>query len=204
MGKAAALGLVLLAGCATPTPTQRTQGKGGHDVTKTETEELRAQLRILDDAAAPRDAKRVACDRLTDAGTAAIPVLIERLHNSDDPIFLDAVRVQTGPMHAGAPVVRDVTVKFQVESLLYRIIYPEPWPADGPTPPADRGPANIAEALSPGILANSRPPLAFVEDWASWWKTHAGESLDTIRAWSLGEVDARWQRVYRETSAPPP
>ncbi len=169
--------------------------------------DLKEQLAILEDAHAPEDQKLVASERLVDAGADAIPLLVERLAVADDPIFLDTMRIPTGPMHAGPPVVRQVTVRYQVERMLYAIIYPQPWPKDAPVQKADRGPLSdpaYADVLSPAILMSSRPPLAFVKDWQSWLKTHRSESLEEMRAWSLEEVDRLWSSIYQETSPPPP
>ena len=167
--------------------------------------DLNEQLAITQDLEAPRDVKLVACDRLVDAGKDAIPILVERLGQLDDPVFLSDAPVSTGPMHTGPPIVREVNLKFQLQTLLYRIICPDPLVDDrkNDSPPDPMTGPDLDAALSPKVLQASRPQLAFVEDWPSWWKQHQSESLEDIRDWSAREVDALWGRIYDQTTPPP-
>jgi hypothetical protein len=172
------------------------------------TDSLREQIALLDDIAAPADAKQAASDALVAAGKAAIPVLIGRLENPEDHLYLDGVRVPTGPMNAGPPATMPVQVRFQVESLLYRIVRP---PAEKPAASVRAG----ARAASGGVptidherlgveTTRATPELRLVDDWPAWWRAHRDESLEQIREWFRDEAERRWSRIHEKTTAPPP
>jgi len=164
--------------------------------------ELKDHITILDDEAAPGDAKMVSSDAIVAAGKTAISLLIDRLQQPDDPLFLEQLRVPTGPMHAGPPAVVPVRVKYHVETLLYRIVYPSGTIADdGAAPATGDSPADL---ISRDVLDQERPPLAFIDNWPAWWQTHQGESLDEIQSWSQGAIDQLWEKVHAETTPPPP
>lgn len=195
--------LLLAAGVAAPGSAgcRQAQGGGAEVSTGTEEDKVREQIEILFDAQAPGEAKLVASDTIVEAGKAAIPLLIERLQRPENPLFLDAMKVPTGPMHAGPPAVMPVAVKFQIERLLYQIIQPDDHPAAPATRPASEDPAALIDR---SLLDRARPPLAFVKDWPGWWQAHKGETLDEMRSWSRQEIDRLWAEIHDQTTAPPP
>lgn len=169
------------------------------------------QIKRLDDSSASPEVKLDASRTLVSAGKDAIGPLIARLEQPDDPVFLESMEVDTGPMNAGPPAAVPVSVKFQVERLLYQIVYPDDFPGLKARPPQNPPPgalANLQAKFDVGRDALtsedvSRPPLAFIDDWQSWWVAHQGESLDDIRKWARREVDRIWRQIHRDTTLPP-
>ena len=149
---------------------------------------LRAALSLLDEKKASQDDKLAACEALVDAGAEAIPLLVERLLAEHDPVFLEDLLVDTGPMNAGPTQNVTVSVKFQVEALLYCIV----WPEDEAPPNAD-GKKDPLQALRPDPaelnLGDARPPLAFVNDWSNWWKTR-------FNNFCRGSIKSRFNRIW--------
>jgi hypothetical protein len=192
-----ALVLTSALGCTSALP-EAAVNEGGNEVS-TDTN-LQEQIAIVYDDKAPGETKLVAADAVVDGGKAAIPLLVERLGRGENPIFLDQMKVPTGPMHAGPPTVLPVTIKFQIESMLYRIIAPDD---QMPTGESASAPGDLGALIDSSLLDASRPPLAFVEDWSAWWNTHQHESLDEMRAWAKAEVDRLWDEIHAQTTAPP-
>jgi len=191
-----ALALSCALGC-TSEPPAAAVNEGGNEVSTNSN--LLQQIAILYDEKAPGEAKLVAADALVDAGKGAIPLLIDRLGQDENPIFLDRMKVATGPMHAGPPTVLPVGVKFQIESMLYRIIAPDD---QVPTEKAAPAPGGIGALIDSSLLDASRPPLAFVKDWSAWWGAHKHDSLEEMRAWAKAEVNRLWDEIHAQTTAP--
>ena len=166
--------------------------------------DLRYDVVLLGDPVAARDDKLRAVDELGAAGLAAVPLLIERLKNVDDAVFLDDVPLETGPMNPGPPVKARTTARFMCELVLYRIIAPEP--ASPSVALGARSKKTGLDATRPagGIeIEVPRPPVAWGRDWSGFWAKHKGESLDTIKRFSQSEIDRVWSDAAMNSTAAP-
>jgi len=173
--------------------------------------EIEERIAVLDDASAPVEAKLDASRTLETLGKASIGPLIARLGQAADPVFLEDAVVEPGPMSSGPAARVPVSVKFEVERILYAIVYPDDFPGMKPRPPKDAPPVALAnlqakfdvgrDALTSEDVA--RPPIAFIEDWPTWWKEHQGESLAEIRKWARREVARTWSELRRQTEPSP-
>lgn len=168
---------------------------------------LRDQIARLDDSSATDEAKKEAVRALAGAGVASIGLLVERLAKDGDAVCFERAPIATGPMNPGPTKISAVTVKFIVEELLYQIIAPsDPVASAAATKTGALGALEAQWAADRAALdgeAPSRPPIAFVDDWSTWWTAHRGEDLDVLRAWSRDEIDRRWALSHEETSLPP-
>ena len=152
--------------------------------------ELRYHLLRLGDDLVAREDKLASLAALD--GAAAIPLLVERLSDSDDPLFLDDREVPTGPMNPGPPIVAPTTVRFEAEARLYEIISGEAAgeTASSPYPPELQASMGRIEGRHDMLGGDSAPPK-LVDDWAAWWKEHEGDTIEQIRAWAAAERDRR-------------
>ncbi len=139
------------------------------------TTELRYQLDNLSDPLLDATEKEASLERLSQAGLAAVPLLVARL-SQPDAFFLERRWVTAGPLYSGPPQQTATSVCFEIESLLYRLITPP-----DPSPP-----------LVPG---GAPPPVPrFVLNWDDWWRKHQNASLEAIHASSRAAISASQPR----------
>jgi hypothetical protein len=171
----------------------------------TEMSELNYDVVLLADPIAARDDKLAAVDELTKAQLAAVPLLVERLKDTGDAVFLDDVGVETGPMNPGPPVVTRTTARFMAELILYRIIAPDEH-ASGIALGARSSKSGLDATRPAGglELEDTRPPIAWVRDWSAFWSKHKGDSLDEIKRWSSDEIDRIWREAALASTPAPP
>jgi hypothetical protein len=156
--------------------------------------EIRYRIHVLGDDIVTDEDKHEAVEVLVGAGTDAIPFLVERLLDRKDGVFLPRTAVSTGPLHAAPPAVVPTTVRYMVESMLYRIIAPQRRAVAN---------KNALDALKLSARPPSiRPPIPWVADWGLFWRAHKKETLDDIRAWSAEELDRRWDAIDDGQAAP--
>ncbi|MBT6433401.1 MAG: hypothetical protein HOK97_05255 [Deltaproteobacteria bacterium] len=177
--------------------------------------ELRYQLLCMEQPFVLAEHKLRASHTLTQGGQLSLGILIERLAEPGDPIFLNEMLVTTGPLNPGPPRKMRVTLKYQIEHILYEILYPEQSPraellgdsqlntdiSTGPSKPLPKQSLMEMKAdwdkardlaigeLSPAELGGA---YAFVSDWQSFWATHGNKDLDALRKWSRVQVEAIW------------
>ena len=87
-------------------------------------DELRYQLWCMEQAFVPADHKLRAVHALLQGGTLALSLLISRLAQPSDPLFLKETLIPTGPLNPGPPRKMCVTLKYQIETILYEILCP--------------------------------------------------------------------------------
>jgi hypothetical protein len=143
------------------------------DVTGSQHDRLAAHLHTLDDESASRADKMHASDALARGGKPAMALLIGRLRQPRDQLFLNDVVVDHGRMNAGPAVRTSVTVKWQCEALLYAMLESVPSSTEGP----DLGAIAVA-------------PLAYISDWVAFLDRVKDLSLDEIHAVARAEHDA--------------
>ena len=178
-------------------------------------EELRYQLLCMEDPFVPPAHKLRASQWLMQGGKLSLGILIERLELPPDPVFLEETLVPTGPLNPGSPRKMCVTLKFQIEYLLYEILYPQ----QSPRPellgePPERQDTNRTATLSLPTQSLSQMKAdwdsardtaigelapaelggcyAFISDWQAFWKIHGHKDLDALRQWSRAQVEAIW------------
>ena len=149
--------------------------------------DIKYRIHVLGDDVVGDDDKREAVEVLVGVGKDAIPLLVERLLDRKDALFLQATSVSTGPLHAAADTVVPTTVRYMVETILYRIIAPQ------------RRPLVVKsklDALKPNVgVPSTRAPIPWVADWGLFWRAHKAETLADMRAWSAEELDRRWDAI---------
>lgn len=157
--------------------------------------DIKYRIHVLGDDVVTDDDKREAVEVLVGAGKDAIPLLIERLLDRRDAVFSTATAVQTGPLHAAPDTVVPTTVRYMVETMLYRIVAPQRRALERKT---------ALDALKPSVGAppSARLPIPWVADWGLFWRAHKGEALVDIRAWSAEELDRRWQAIDEQQHTP--
>jgi hypothetical protein len=166
--------------------------------------DLHYDVVLLGDPIAARDDKLRAVDELKKAELAAVPLLIERLKDTDDAVALDDFTVEHGPMNPGEAIATRVTARFLCELVLYRIIDPEP--LETSVALGARSSKTGLDATRPagGLeLEIARAPIAWVRDWPTFWSKHKGETLDAIRRWSRDEIDRLWKDAALSTTTAP-
>lgn len=188
-------------------------------------QELEYQLWCLEDPVVLPEHKLRATARLRAEGKHALGLLIERLSKPGDPIFMEEILVPTGVMNPGAPRTMRVSLKFQIESILYEILYPEqaPRPELRGEPVLTQPKTQRSAVPSPkqtlaemkadwdnardfaiGELAPTElgGAIAFVQDWESFWEEHQDKALEELQWWSRQQVQQRWAQSM--SSAPTP
>ena len=160
--------------------------------------ELRYDIVCIDDEAVPRDVKLRAVDALASAGKPALQPLIERLREPRDSMFLPDTPLEPGPMHAGGRTATAVSVKYMVETILYRIISPLP------RPPKLTGKETLTEQMKMRGPPMETPRMAYVDDWTAFWEAHSKASLEEMRYWSYEENDRLIVAIARESAGLPP
>lgn len=156
--------------------------------------DIKYRIHVLGDDVVSDDDKREAVEVLVGAGKDAIPFLVERLLDRKDAVFLMETPVQTGPLHAAPEALVPTTVRYIVETMLYRIIAPQRRALEAKT---------RLDALKPSVgVPSTRTPIPWVADWGLFWRAHKGESLDDIRAWSAEELDRRWEAIDENQHTP--
>ncbi len=166
--------------------------------------DLKYDVVLLGDPVAARDDKLRAVDELTAAELRAAPLLVERLQDTSDAVFLDDYRVDTGPLNPGPPLSTTTTARFMCELILYRIIAPEP--KETSLALGARASKTGLDAVRPagGLdFEVPRAPVAWVRDWSAYWAAHKGESLDVIRRESAAAIDRLWREAALATTAAP-
>ena len=149
--------------------------------------DIKYRIDVLGDDVVLDDDKREAVEVLVGAGKDAIPFLVERLLDRKDAVFLVETPVQTGPLHAAPDAIVPTTVRYIVETMLYRIIAPQRRAV---------APKTKLDALKPNVgTPSTRPPIPWVADWGLFWRAHKAEALADIRAWSAEELDRRWEAI---------
>jgi hypothetical protein len=156
-----------------------------------------------------------ASQMLLQGGKQSLGILIERLALSADPVFLEQTLVPTGPLNPGPPRKMCVTLKFQIEYLLYEILYPQQSPR--PELLGERtGPQGTSSTATQALPTQSLAQMkadwdsardtaigelapaelggcyAFISDWQAFWKIHGHKDLDSLRQWSRTQVEAIW------------
>ena len=156
--------------------------------------EINYRILVLGDDVVTVDDKHEASEVLVGAGKDAIALLVERLLDRRDALFLEQTSVATGPLHAAPAALLPTTVRYQVETLLYRIVAPQRRALENKT---------RLDALKPQVSApDVRPPIPWVADWGLFQRAHKNESIEDIRAWSAEELDRRWQAIDERLHAP--
>lgn len=149
--------------------------------------DIKYRIHVLGDDLVGNDEKLEAMELLTGAGKDAIGPLVERLADRKDALCLQEMRVPVGPLQSAGTATLQVTVRYVVETLLYRIIAPQRRAPEVKT---------RLDALKPKIQApDMRTPIPWVADWNAFWRTHKSHSLADIKGWSAEEVDRRWQAI---------
>jgi len=180
-------------------------------------DDLSYQLFCMEDPAVLPAHKLRASNRLLQGGKQSVGVLIKRLEGASDPLFMHDFLVATGPMNPGAPRKMSVSLKYQIENILYQIIYPEQAPRPelrgepviedkATTSTATHSPAPIQSLaamkadwenardqaigeLSPSELGGA---YAFIADWQEFWRIHGTKSLADLRTWGRQQVEELW------------
>lgn len=157
--------------------------------------EIKYWIHVLGDEVVGTEDKLEAVEELLGAGKDAIEPLIDRLLDAKkDARFLVETKVPTGPLHAAPETVLATSVRYMVETILYRIIAPQRRP---------REPKTRLDRLKPQMEApDMRPPIPWVADWTAFWTAHKNESLADIKAWSAEEIDRRWQAIDNKKHQP--
>ncbi len=181
----------------------------------TDPENLQYQLLCLEDPVVLPAHKLRATAILIAGGKLSLPLLIERLANPEDVLFMEELLVPTGVMNPGPPRAMAVTLKFQIENILYEILYPEQAPrpelrgepvgietdtkgtgAPSPVQTLAQMKADWENARDQGIDRLAPTELggayAFVQDWTSFWDDHGHKELEDLKKWSREQVKHRW------------
>jgi hypothetical protein len=105
--------------------------------------------------------------------------------------------VPAGPLQSVGEAKLQVTVRYVVETILFRIIAPQRRAPEAKTR------RSALQSLKPkGQGPDTRPPIPWVADWNLFWRAHKSHSLADIKAWSAEEVDRRWDAI--DDGAPMP
>lgn len=149
--------------------------------------DIHYRIHVLGDDLVGNDEKLDAIEALSAAGKDAIGPLIERLLDRNDTLCMQEMRVPVGPLQSAGEVTLQVSVRYVVETILYRIIAPQRRP---------KMPKTRLDALKPKVqVPDMRTPILFVPDWSAFWRAHKSKSLADIKAWSAEEVDRRWRAI---------
>ncbi len=149
--------------------------------------DIKYRILVLGDDLVSDDEKLEAIEVLTGAGKDAIGPLIERLADRKDALCMQELLVHAGPLQSAGDQKLQVTVRYVVETILYRIIAPQRRAPEVKT---------RLDALKPKMQApDMRPPIPWVADWNLFWRAHKGHTLADIKAWSAEEVDRRWDAI---------
>jgi hypothetical protein len=154
--------------------------------------EIKYRIALLGDDLVSDEEKLEAIEILTGAGKDAIAPLIERLSDKKDALCMQEMLVHAGPLQSAGDQKLQVTVRYVVETILYRIIAPQRRAPEVKT---------RLDALKPKVqVPDMRAPIPWIADWNAFWRTHKGHSLADIKAWSAEEVDRRWEAVDKGTA----
>ena len=134
-------------------------------MTATTLNQLRYQLLCLEDPVVCPKHKLRATSALIAGGKTSIGLLIERMGKSGDCLFMDQLLVPTGPMNPGSPRKMRVSLKFQIEYILYEILYPE----QAPRPELKGEP--VTHDLKHNASAADAPQKSLAEMKAEWDNT---------------------------------
>jgi hypothetical protein len=149
--------------------------------------DIKYRILVLGDDLVSDDDKLEAIEVLTGAGKDAIGPLVERLNDRKDVLCMQEMLVHAGPLQSTGDQKLQVTVRYVVEMILYRIIAPQRRAPEVKT---------RLDALKPTMeVPDMRPPIPWVADWNSFWRAHKGHTLADIKAWSAEEVSRRWQAI---------
>ena len=187
---------------------------------------LRYQLWCIEDPVVLPAHKLRAANVLVQAGKPAIELLVERFNQPGDPITMQQVLVPTGIMNPGPPRIMCVTLKYQIEQILYDIIAPDQAPR-----PELRG--EIATQTSETLKTSMAPPkqtlaqmksdwdaardlsigelaptelggaYALVDNWVAFWDEHRHNELEEIQNYYRAQVQRRWARNMSQATAQP-
>jgi len=128
---------------------------------------------LLDDPAAPLQARLRALEDLEAAGRSALGPLVARWSRPPDVRFADLRTLPPGPLSPVGVTAGPTTLKQEIEALLYRIIDPE-WP----------------EPRDPRGLTPLGP---YVVDWGAWLVEHRQDSLQELRTWARSARAGAWR-----------
>lgn len=156
--------------------------------------DIKYRIAVLGDDLVSDDEKLEAIEVLTGAGKDAIGPLIERLADKKDALCMQEMLVHAGPLQSAGDQKLQVTVRYVVETILYRIIAPQRRAPEVKT---------RLDALKPKVqVPDMREPIVWIGDWNAFWRTHKSHSLADIKAWSAEEIDRRWEAVDAGTLKP--
>ena len=167
----------------------------------------------------PEEHKLRATAQLVNGGKQSMKALIDRLLQAGDPVCFQNILVPTGVMNPGKPRKLTVTLKFQIETILYDILYPEQAPRPElagesirefrPKAHSEQQASTPAQTLAEmkaswdhardeaiGELAPAELGAAypFIEDWAKFWQANNHKDLQTLKDWSKERVKRRWAK----------
>lgn len=156
--------------------------------------DIKYRIAVLGDDLVSDEEKLEAIELLTGTGKDAIGPLIERLGDRKDALCMQEMLVHAGPLQSAGDQKLQVTVRYVVETILYRLIAPQRRAPEVKT---------RLDELKPKVhVPDMRAPIPWIADWNAFWRTHKSHSLADISAWSAEEIDRRWEAVDKGTAKP--